>query len=197
MNNKDTYNIICSFLMPIDIVVMRTLSSYHNIWTDKYILDKYHKKNIEEYTCPKCGSWLSDEDISNYTDFNDYFLLDDTKMSRFHTINEWFNKNYIFNVIRKSLVCDMCEYEEDYSEYIINNFRYKGTRTYNIISYHGLYSWASIYLIDHVNNIGYWNEYRKILCHPLLHERDENNIHYDDYIYDVYDVYDDNEDDED
>ncbi len=166
MNNKDTYN-----------------------WTNEYILKKYNKKNIEEYTCPKCGKWLSDEDISNYTEFNDYFLLDDMKMNRFTNVNEWFNKQYIFNVIRKNLLCDDCEYDEDYSDYTLHNFKYKGKRSYTIVSYHGLYSWASIYLIDYTNNIGYWNEYRKVLCNPCTYEPDDYNIYDDEY--DEYDEYDD------
>jgi hypothetical protein len=181
--------------MPIDIVVVKTLSSYHNEWTNKYILSKCKKKNIEEYTCPKCGNWLNDEDISNYTDFNDYFLLEDMKRDRFSIVNEWFNKNYIFDVIRKSLLCDICEYEEDYSDYTLYNFKYKGKRSYTIVSYHGLYSWSSIYLIDYKNNSGYWNEYRKVLVN-------DNNNNYYNHIHHIhidteYDVYDGDDGDED
>jgi hypothetical protein len=186
MNNKDTYKIICSFLTPIELVISRQLSHYHRNWTDEYILKIYKKIDIEEYACPKCGNLISQDDISNYTDFNDYFLLDDLKNERFQKIKEWFNNQYIFNFSRKNLLCDSCEIEEDYSDYSLCNFRYKNKREYSIVCYFGLYSWSKLCLIDSFKN-GFWNEYRKVIVSYTSYNTFDN----------MYDTYDEEEDEND
>ena len=88
--------------------------------------------------------------------------MDDLKNSRFEQIEEWFNQNYIFDIERKSLLCEDCDIEEDYSNYFY--FRYKGTRNYTLVSFYSLYSWCALSIVDNKDNKkGYWNEYRKIL----------------------------------
>jgi hypothetical protein len=116
---------------------------------------------MEEYVCPRCGGWISDDNLSNYNDFNDYYLTDELKFTRLGQINEWFNKKYIFDVDRKSLLCDMCEIEEDYTDNFYVCFRYKGNREYTLVSYYSIYSWSALCIIK--NECGYWNEYRKVL----------------------------------
>jgi len=161
MNTRDTFKITCSFLNPLELINCRKLSRHCNIWTNEFLFSKFKTINIEKYACPKCGDFIDQSDISNYTDFNDYFLSEQNKIERLSKINEWFNKNYIFDVERKNILCDNCEIIEDYDD----NFylRYKGSRRYTLNKYFSLYSWASLCIIDYDEQKGYWNEYRKPL----------------------------------
>lgn len=161
MNHQDTFNIIFSFLSPLEIIKLRTLSKIYNIWSNQCILAKIKKIDMEEYVCPRCGDWISDDNLSNYTDFNDYYLTDEQKLARFGQVNEWFNNKYIFDVDRKALLCDICESEEDYTNNFYLYFRYKGTREYTLVSYYSIYSWSALCIIK--NYCGYWNDYRKVL----------------------------------
>jgi hypothetical protein len=136
------------------------MCSYYHIWVDEYIIKKHNTINLEHLSCPKCGNYISNENLKNYNDFYDYFLTDDQKRLRINQVNQWFNQNYIYNIERKSLLCYNCELEEDYTEDIF--FRYKGYREYNLISYFGLYNWTVLYIINNSKD-GYWNEYRKVI----------------------------------
>jgi hypothetical protein len=173
MNSKDTFKIICSFLNPLELVNCRKLSIHLNMWTNEYLYHKFKKINIEEYTCPKCGDLIDQGDVSNYTDFYDYFLMDDQKNSRINKITEWFNDNNIFNVQRKFFLCENCETIEDYEEDFDIYFKYKGSREYTLQCYYSLYNWSAICII--INNNGYWNEYRKILSLGSYGEDDDND----------------------
>ena len=165
MNAKDTFQIICSFLQPIELVRVRKLSKIHNEWTNNYTLKKHNTINLQDKTCPKCGHWITSCDISNYNDFYDYFLMDEWKRFRFSQINEWFNSNYVFDVKRQTLLCEDCEPIEDYSSNFYTFFRYKGTREYTLVSFYGLYSWSALCIVNETRDDrkGYWNEYRKVL----------------------------------
>lgn len=168
MNNQDTFNIICSFLNPKELIKFRFLSNVHNKWTNIYLTKAFKIINIEEYVCPKCANWLDyKEDISNYNEFNECYLTDLIKHERFQSIGRWmdnkhFDKNFKQgNIERSKLLCDDCEYEEDYSDNSFENFRYKGSREYNIVYFYNIYSWVVLYLIK--DNKALWNEYRKPL----------------------------------
>jgi hypothetical protein len=163
MDTKDTFKIICSFLNPLELVVCRKLSRYTNIWTSEYIYSKFKTLNIEDYVCPNCGDFINTDDISNYTDFNDYFLMEEYKRQRFDKINEWFDNKYIFKVERKNMLCDRCEVIEDYNDNFYLYFRYKGSRKYSLVSYYSLNSWSALCVYNTDKNKGYWNEYRKVL----------------------------------
>ena len=191
MNNKDTYHIICSFLNPLELVSTRVLSKLHNMWTNIYIIKTMNTLNIEEYICPKCANWIDNEgrnDISDYNEFVDYFLTDNIKIARFRSVEEWFNKKYIFDVSRKKILCYDCELEEDYNDNIFKNFRYKGNRIYTLLYFYGIHSWCSICLIK--DDKGYWNEYRKVLSVCMDNYNEEISS------YDIYD-WNNNSDDED
>ena len=167
MNTKDTFKIICSFIGPLELNIFRKLSKHCNIWTDEFIYSRFKKINIEEYICPKCGDFIDQSDISNYNDFNDYFLSDENKILRLQKIDKWFNSRYIFDVERKNILCDSCEIIEDYDDNFYLNFRYKGVRQYNLfLSQYDLHNWAALCIIynDERGYVkGYWNEYRKPL----------------------------------
>ena len=205
MNIKDTFKIICSFLNPLDLVTCRKLSKHCKIWTNEFLFAKFNTINMEKYACPKCGDFIDQTDLSNYSDFNDYFLCEENKLERLTKINEWFNRNYIFNVERKNILCDRCEIIEDYEDNLY--FRYKGSRRYILNSYFSLYSWASLCIIDRDDQKGYWNEYRKPLSCTFAFEElsrsEEENITisswniWDGEEYDEYNEYDNDNDDED
>lgn len=229
MNNQDTFTIICSFLNPKELIKFRFLSNNHNKWTDKYLNKTFKKINIEEYICPKCANWLDNkEDISNYNEFSEHYLTDLIKQERFQSIKQWINNkhshydNYDYydlqqeDIERSNILCDQCEYEEDYSDNIFENFKYKGSREYNLVYFYGIYSWVALYLIKDVKDVkedknkrkALWNEYRKPLsiCYkeytvcensnenPYYFNQDEEdeNILYDydryneDYEYEEY-----------
>lgn len=192
MNAKDTFQIICSFLEPIELVSFRKLSKIHNKWADDYILKKNKSINLQNQSCPKCGHWISTEDISNYNEFYDYYLMDEWKISRFQQINEWFNKIYVFDSERKTLLCEDCEPIEDYTNNFDINFRYKGTREYTLVSFYGLYSWSALCIVFDERK-GYWNEYRKVLSCTY-----EDLVKSEGYYGNSYgwDNWDDNEEDE-
>jgi len=196
MNHRDTFNIICSFLTPLELVKVSVLSYRHKIWSHQYILKKIKKINMEEYVCPRCGDWISEDILSNYTDFNDYYLTDDMKFGRLEQLNEWFNNKFIFNIDRKALLCDICENEEDYTDNFYAYFRYKGSREYTLVSYYNLHSWSALCIIN--SDCGYWNEYRKVLSCSFNDITQSIGFYGDNNLdWDTWDNDEDDEDDED
>ena len=167
MNNQDTFNIICTFITPKQLSNFCFLSKIHNKWVNLYLIKNFKKINIEEYTCPKCANWLDNkEDISNYNEFNDYYLTDDIKESRFSSIEEWVDSKYGGKIMEKTerskILCDDCEYNEDYSDNIFENFKYKGSREYTIIYFYNIYSWVALCLISRTDDsYNYLNSYNK------------------------------------
>jgi hypothetical protein len=162
MNNQDTFNIICSYLNPKELVKFSFLSNIHNKWTNIHLTKNFKKLNIEEYVCPICANWVEDkEDISNYNEFSDYYMTDDMKRLRFSSVEEWFGDSsyYDYQIERSKILCDDCEYNEDYSENIFINFRYKGSREYTILYFYSTCSWVALCL-KYKDKIC-WNEYRK------------------------------------
>jgi len=194
MNSQDTFNIICSFLNPKELIKFRFLSSVHNNWTNIFLTRKFKKINIEEYSCPKCANWLDNkEDLSNYNEFSDYYLTDDIKESRFQLVDELINNKYLGkyreNVERSKILCDECECQEDYSDNIFHNFRYRGSREYIIFYFYSIYSWTALCLVNNDNVL--WNEYKKPLsiCYKEYIVSENSNEPYS-KSYDAYDAYD-------
>lgn len=211
MNHQDTFNIICSFTQAKELIKFRYLSNLHNTWTNLYLNKIYNKINIEEYACPKCSNLLDNkEDISNYNEFSDYYLTDDIKTSRFDAIDQLINTKYIGKytqkVERSNILCDKCDYEEDYSDNIFQNFRYRGSREYIIFYLYSIHSWVALCLITDDKVL--WNEYKKPLsiCYKeYIVSESSNEVNrsydyfnsYDTYdTYDMYDTYDNEEEDE-
>ena len=73
MNHQNTFNIICSFLGPLELVKTRRLDRLRNEWMNIYLKNKLklHTFDLEEKACPICGDFLEENDISSYTGFND------------------------------------------------------------------------------------------------------------------------------
>jgi uncharacterized protein YlaI len=192
MNNQDTFNIICTFLNPIQLIKFRFLSINHNKWTKLYLIKNFKNINIEYYVCPKCANWLDNkEDISNYTEFNDYFLTDEIKTLRFQSIEDLINSKYIgVNTERSKVLCDDCECNEDYSNSVFQNFKYKGSREYNIIYFYSLHSWVALYLKN--KDTVLWNEYKKpiSICYKEYTVSENSNDFNYNYYNDTYDNYD-------
>ena len=188
MNNQDTFNIICSFSNPKDLSNFSFLSNIHNKWTNIYLIKNFKKINLEQYVCPKCANFLDyKEDISNYTDFSDYGLPEDLKLERISSIENWFNNKNLNYVERAKVLCDDCEYDEDYSDNIFLNFKYKGSRQYTILYFYGLYSWVALclnYIYNGINRVS-WNEYRKPLsiCYKEYIVSEDLNDSYRKYSY--------------
>jgi hypothetical protein len=195
MNIKDTFTVICSFLSPLELTKCRRLSNDLKKWTTEFLLKTYETIHIEKYACPICANLIDQRDISKDTYFNDYFLTDHQKEQRIQKVNESFNEKNIFKVIRKNLLCDDCEIIEDY-DFIY--FRYKGSRKYNLISYYGLFNWASLCMIE--GEKGYWNEYRKMLSSSsygeIVNIEEDYGNNYNTYNYNTYEDEEDDEDNE-
>jgi hypothetical protein len=196
MNNQDTFNIICSFSNPKELLNFNFLSNVHNKWTNLYLTKNFKKINIEEYVCPKCSNWLDcKEDISNYNEFHDYYLTDDIKSFRFSSVKEWFDDSWLPKHIERSkILCDDCEHNEDYSDNVFINFQYRGSREYTILYFYSIYSWTALCL-TYKDKI-YWNEYRKpiSICYKdyIVSENSNrpDNYSYINHYDDTYDTYD-------
>lgn len=178
--HEDTFSVICSFLKPTELCRIRRLNSLYKTWTDNFLLQKFRKISIEEFVCPKCGSWIADVsnefyDLSDYNGFYNIYNSDaDEEESRIDYINTLFhNRN-----IRKGLLCEDCEYDEVEDQNV--NFRFSGNRKYTLhVIEHYIYPWS--FLVLEKNNMYFWNEYRLIIPQ-------HDNNYYDEYDYD-YDYY--------
>jgi hypothetical protein len=165
MNHQNTFYIICSFLGPLELVRTRRLDRLRKDWTDQYLKKdlKLDTVDLEEKACPICGDFLEENDISSYTGFVDltsYAFYSDGRIDYIEMINEG------YNCIRSSLLCDTCEYKEDYDEYNhweLDNlpFRYKGKRIYqcHIVNDYIL-PWTFIF--RKIGNNILWNQYQKV-----------------------------------
>lgn len=162
MNHQNTFNIICSFLIPLELTKIRYLDSVRKKWIDHY-LSLINIKSLQEKACPKCARWIDISDISNYTGFFDSFYDDEI---RIQLIKNFFR---YYSVNRTSLLCDICEYEEDYNdynEYQMNNmpFLYKGDRRYMITIMHDTpLNWVIIHRFNKSNDTIEWNQYQKVV----------------------------------
>ena len=175
MYHQSTFNIICSFLGPIELVRSRRLDRVRNTWTNLYIKNtlKLNTFNLEEKVCPMCGDLLEENDISSYTGFSD--LLHYDELPRIEYVEREFEG---YSCTRSCLLCDMCEYKEDYDDYNdweLENlpFRYKGKRVYycHIVNDYIL-PWTFIYRKIDRNIL--WNQYQKVNDPIDYNEEDED-----------------------
>jgi hypothetical protein len=176
--HEDTFSVICSFLKPTELCRVRRLNSMYKNWVDSFLSLKFKMVSIQDFVCPKCGSWIADivdecYDLSDYNGFYNIYNNDvDEEESRIDYINTLlYNKN----ITRKALLCEDCEYDEVEEQTI--NFRFSGDRKYTLhVIEHYVYPWS--FLVLENNNTYFWNEYRLVIPYP------EDT--YNDYDYDYY-----------
>lgn len=184
MNHQNTFNIICSFLGPLDLVRIRRLDRLRNGWTNTYLKKtlKLDTFDLEEKACPICGDFLEENDISSYTGFSDLIYYVYTQESRIEYVEGIYEG---CSYTRTCLLCDTCEYKEDYEDYNhweIDDlpFRYKGKRVYHCHAVDDyVLPWTFIY--RKIDKTILWNQYHKV-NEPIEYE-DEEDMEDAEYIW--------------
>ena len=182
MNHQSTFNIVCSFLGPVELVKTRRLDHLRKKWIDVYLKTlKLDTLNIEEKVCPICGGWISEDDISSYTGFYDLMYYEEsTRIGYLETTFEGCSYK------RTSLLCDMCEYNEDYNDYNeweIENlqFRYRGSRVYSLFIVNDyILPWTFIY--RKIDKKILWNQYQKV-NDPIEYREEDEDMEEIEYIW--------------
>ena len=149
------YN-ICSFLLPRDIVRVRTLSSQYAIIVKTYLQRNKHTTLLFNLICPLCGNdWISNRFIPPRD-----FLDIDEDMHYFETNERLKYVSTLFNmpVKRDHLLCEECEDTLQETPFLAHYKLPSGYQVY--IDYFSEYPWAL--LIKNNGRDIVWNQYNCI-----------------------------------
>lgn len=169
MNTSETFLLVCSFLQPLEICRMRYLSSYHHKTCDRWLTHTRKKINLQDETCPKCGKWVSDEDITNDPTFYEllYGNIEEIEEDRIEFIQNTLRSE---TIERTMLLCDECTYIEEEPSNLF--FRYKGNRRYVLtIIQHPISPWSFLA----TSNL--WNECRLFIEPIEIMDMDTENVY--------------------
>jgi len=151
---KDVFHILCSFMLPRDLVRLRTLSREYAHITNEYLIRTKNKTKLFELVCPLCGNdWINNSPIHDYLDIDDemhYFEVNER--------NSYISTLFYGETKRDHLLCEECEDTMQENPYLSH---YKLPCNYEVyIDYCTNYPWAV--LIKNGSKI-IWNQYNCII----------------------------------
>lgn len=153
--NKDTFQIVCSFLSARDLTRLRHLSRLINVWTSEYVMSKCKTCELEELACPMCGGWVSTKNLNMWNGFFDVFNERESNERLLFIQNSLFPSSLI--ITRQTILCEDCEYDE--KECLPTRLRFSGSRRYEFFVNS---EYALIYRTSNDSTI-IWNQFRVIV----------------------------------
>lgn len=142
------------FLSPLELVRFRYTSRAAWKMVDRYLCAiGLSKPQLEEWVCPRCGSWIHRHSLETYDEFFDVFCP--FERQRRWT---WIRQHLRVPSRRMSLLCEDCEYEEvEWEDY--PTMPYRGDRKYSFVYADGfilLFHWVNESMME-------WNEFRAVV----------------------------------
>jgi hypothetical protein len=184
MYHEFSIQIICEFLSPMELLLSRILSRFHDKIIREFIIRRYSADcNILNYVCPKCASWIDTKNpIEDYTGFKHvYRNIDVTERQRYEYIKQHL-RSLPYN--RCKILCDDCDAENieicfinkmdnhihvNSSPFFKNILKHRGDRDYIVkIQCSRFYTWGFICLKNRYNYV--WNDISITNTTPLYYE---------------------------